>query len=142
MPELEHAVLLAVNAHMGQKDKAGEPYILHPMRVMATMQTVAERMAAILHDVVEDANVTIEGLRRLGYPEEVLDALACLTREDGETYDDFIKRAATNPMARKVKIADLEDNMRVDRLEVLNGRDIKRLNKYIRSWRYLTSKED
>jgi len=103
------------------------------------MQTVAERMAAILHDVVEDANVTIEGLRRLGYP---VDALACLTRGDDETYDGFIKRAATNPIAKKVKIADLEDNMRVNRLEALNGRDMKRLNKYIRSWRYLTSKED
>jgi len=142
MPELEDALLFAVKAHMGQKDKGGEPYILHPVRVMAAMRTPTERMTAILHDVVEDTRFTIEDLRYMKYPEEVLDTLACLTRDHGETYEDFIKRAASNPVARKVKIADLEDNMKISRLEILNGGDMKRLNKYTRSWRYLISREE
>jgi len=91
MPTLEDAILMAVEAHRGQKDKAGAAYILHPLRVMLYMETETEMMVAVLHDVIEDTKetkkVTIEYLKEAGYSEEVLQAIDCLTRRDGEEYD-------------------------------------------------------
>jgi len=136
-PELSDAVSLAARAHRGQKDKGDKAYILHPLRLMIAMETEAEQMAAVLHDVIEDTDWTIKELRRSGYPEEVLEALEHLSRDPGESYDDFIKRAADNRISTKVKIADLEDNMNIVRLNVLGEKDMKRLGKYLRAWRYL-----
>src|SRR4051812_38119694 len=113
MPSLEDAIALALDAHKGQREKAGSPYILHPMRVMLRLESDLERIVGVLHDVVEDTPYSFDALRKLGYAEEVLAALDCVTKRDGERYEDFIERAATNPVARRVKLADLEDNMDV-----------------------------
>jgi (p)ppGpp synthase/HD superfamily hydrolase len=134
MPTLEDAIALAVEAHRGQRDKAGQTYILHPLRVMMRLDTDAERMAAILHDVVEDTPYTLERLRELGYPEEVLGALDCLTKRDGETYEAFIERVRPHPLARRVKLADLEDNMDVRRLPTVGPKEAERLARYRAAW--------
>ncbi|KFE61067.1 HD domain-containing protein [Hyalangium minutum] len=134
MPTLEDAIALAVEAHRGQRDKAGQTYILHPLRVMMRLETEAERMAAILHDVVEDTPYTLERLRELGYPEEVLGALDCLTKREGETYEAFIERVRPHPLARRVKLADLEDNMDVRRLLTVGPKETERLARYRAAW--------
>lgn len=141
MSTLEKAISLAAEAHNGQKDKNGAPYILHPLRVMARVQSDTEKIAAVLHDTIEDTDYTIEKLREKGYSEQVLEAIDCLTKRDGEDYDEYLTRSMSNLIARKVKIADLEDNMDIRRFDVLKEEDLKRLNKYLRAWKYLT-KED
>src|SRR5688572_15682369 len=116
MSKLEDAIALAVEAHRGQKDKSGAPYILHPLRVMFSCETEIERIVAMLHDVDEDTGRTFDDLRKLCFSEEVLAALECVTKRDGEGYEQFVQRAAANPVARKVKLADLKDNMDLRRL--------------------------
>ncbi|REG24638.1 HD domain-containing protein [Archangium gephyra] len=133
-PTLEDAIALAVEAHRGQRDKAGQTYILHPLRVMMRLETDTERMVAILHDVVEDSPWTLERLRGLGYPEEVLGALDCLTKREGESYEAFIERVLPHPLARRVKRADLEDNMDVRRLPAVTAKDAERLARYRAAW--------
>ncbi len=138
MPTLEDAIALAVRAHRGQVDKGGMPYILHPLGVMLRMRTEAEMMVAVLHDVIEDTEYTIEALRQEGYPEEVLASLDHVTRREGESYEAFTRRAGENPVARRVKMADLEDNMDVRRIEDLTDKDLERLRRYQRAWRMLS----
>ena len=133
-PTLEDAIALAVEAHRGQRDKAGQTYVLHPLRLMLRLDTEPERMTAVLHDVVEDTPYTLERLRGLGYPEDVLSALDCLTRREGETYEAFIERVLPHPLARRVKLADLEDNMDVRRLPAVTARDAERLARYRAAW--------
>src|SRR5436190_17301973 len=122
MPGLEDAIALAVAAHNGQVDKAGQPYILHPLRVMFRLETEEERVVGVLHDVLEDTPHTVEGLAGLGYPPAVVDALVALTRRNGETYEAFVERVAQNPLATKVKLADLADNLDVTRLKEVDAR--------------------
>lgn len=138
MADLEEAIGIAVQAHRGQKDRGGAPYILHPLRMMFRVQTQAERMAAVLHDVVEDTDWTLDALSERGFPAEVVDAVDHLTRREGESYDDFVTRAAAHPVARRVKLADLEDNMDVRRTGTLAEGDVERLGRYLRAWRRLT----
>ena len=140
MPNLEDAILLATEAHRGQVDKAGMPYILHPLRVMFRMTSEEEMITAVLHDVIEDTPYTLDDLKGLGYAEEVLEALDCLTHREGETYEAFIERAATNPLACRIKIADLEDNMDVRRIAQPQDRDLERLSRYRRAWARLTGR--
>lgn len=134
---LEDAIALAVKAHAGQIDKAGQPYILHPLRVMFTCQSEAARIVAVLHDVIEDTSVTVEDLKAMGFREVILDALACVTKREGESYDDFVARAAANPIAREVKLADLKDNMDLTRLQSVTPKDAQRIEKYLRAYQYL-----
>ncbi|MDP2999501.1 MAG: HD domain-containing protein [Bryobacterales bacterium] len=129
-PTLEDAIILAATAHRGQVDKAGEPYILHPLRVMLQLEDQAGRIAAALHDVLEDTATTADNLRDWGYGEEVIEALEALTKREGEGYADFIERVAPNPLARRVKLADLADNMNVRRLRVVGDADRARLARY------------
>lgn len=137
MPTLEDAIRLATEVHEWKKDKGGDPYILHPLRVMLRMGSDLERTVAVLHDVVEDSPYTLERLRDKGYSEEVVAAVDALTRRDSENYQEFIKRAARNPVARKVKIADLEDNMDIRRLQEVTDEAAERLRKYLKAWRDL-----
>ena len=130
---LEQAIILAVQAHRGQTDKAGQPYMLHPLRVMLRMETDLERIVAVLHDVVEDSTLTLTDLERAGFPKEVLDAVDCLTKRKAESYERLIQRAKSNTIARRVKIADLEDNMDPSRLHHVSEADQKRLEKYRRA---------
>src|SRR5918996_697233 len=90
---VEDVVSIAAQAHKGQKDKAGAPYLLHPLRMMMRMTSEAAMMAAVLHDVVEDTDWTIERLRAEGFSDEVLAAVDCLTHRDGESYQEFVERA-------------------------------------------------
>lgn len=142
MATLEDAVSIAAQAHRGQKDKAGDPYLLHPLRMMLRMKSEGEMIAAVLHDVVEDSDWTLERLRDKGFSEDVLQAVDCLTHRNGESYEEFITRAQQNPIARQVKIADLEDNMNIQRIGELTERDLQRLAKYHRSWCVLTKTEN
>ena len=134
---MEDAISLAVEAHKGQKDRAGQPYILHPLRVMMRLESEAERIVGILHDVVEDTPITFDELRQRGYSEEVLSALECVTKREGEAYEDFVKRSQPNPLARRVKLADLEDNMDLKRLSEVKEKDLDRLNRSLKAWALL-----
>ena len=138
---LERAIALAVEKHAGQSDKSGAPYILHPLRMMARMKTTETMMIAVLHDVVEDTGTSLDDLRQKEFPPSVVAGVDALSRRKGETYEDFTVRAGENPLARTVKIADLEDNMNLLRLGVegLSEKDVERLNRYLRAWNYLTS---
>lgn len=135
---IEIAIGIALQAHMGQKDKAGAVYILHPLRVMLRMRTELEMVAAVLHDVVEDSSTTLETLRVQGIPEEALSAIDGLTRQQGESYDAFIQRAKQHPVAAKIKRADLEDNMDLTRIADRTGKDLARMEKYRKAWQELT----
>jgi len=119
MSTLERAIEIAAEAHAGQVDKAGAPFILHPLRVMLRVNDEEARKAAVLHDVVEDSEWTLDGLRAEGFSEVVVLAVDGLTRRDGEAYFDFCRRAGRNEIARIVKLADLEDNLDPERVAAL-----------------------
>src|SRR5262245_53659472 len=130
MGTLERAIAIAAAAHAGQRDKAGAPYILHPLRVMLAQKEPAPRIAAVLHDVVEDTPWTLDQLRAEGFSEEVLRAVDALTKRDGEDYISFVERAGRDPVARPVKIADIRDNMDTSRIATITDRDRTRLERY------------
>lgn len=140
---LEQAIAIAARVHEGQVDKAGQPYILHPLRVMFRLKTEEERIVAVLHDVVEDSDVTFAQLKEEGFSARVLEALEGVTKrpeEEGDAgYEAFVRRAGANPLARRVKIADLLDNMDLTRLSELSERDFSRLDRYMKALRYLES---
>jgi 5'(3')-deoxyribonucleotidase len=135
---LLRAIEIATVAHKGQKDKLGADYILHPIRVMQRGQTAVEKICGVLHDVVEDSDITFEDLENEGFSSEVIAALRCVTKlSDDEDYDCFIERVAHNPVAVQVKINDLLDNMDVTRFRQLTEQDWKRLNKYLKAYQRL-----
>ena len=138
MPTIEDAIRLALDKHHGQTDKAGEPYILHPLRVMAQMQTETEQIVAVLHDVVEDSDVTLDDLRRMGYGEVIVAAVDQLSRRAGESYDEFIERIKPHPLAVRVKLADLRDNMDIRRNATLDETALERFQRYRKAWLKLT----
>jgi hypothetical protein len=142
MPTLEDAIALAAEAHAGQTDKAGAPYVLHLLRVMQAQESAEARMAGVLHDLVEDTEHTFEDLEEMGYPDEVIEALRHVTKRDGESYADFARRAGRHRVARRVKTADLEDNMDVTRLDSVGEEDAERLDKYLRAHRRLTGRKE
>ncbi len=139
MPTLEHAIGLAVEIHRGQVDKVGRPYILHPLRVMFRLETELEQIVGVLHDVVEDSELTLSDLRRMGYPEVVIIALDGVTKREDESYEAFINRSQTNPVSSRVKLADLEDNLDLRRLSRLTTKDFERLKRYRWAWGQLQS---
>lgn len=135
---LDKAISIAAAAHSGQKDKYGSPYILHPVRLMVRVHSEEEMITAILHDVVEDTDWTLEGLEKEGFSHNITEALDCLTRREEETYDSYIERAASNPLARKIKLADLEDNMDMKRMKIIDSNSVERLVRYHKAWIRLT----
>lgn len=128
-------------AHKDQLDKGGMPYVFHPYRVAEQMHTENEVTVALLHDVVEDSNITIEDLRAKKFPLEVIFAVGVLTREQGTPYFEYIAKVRKNELARKVKIADLQDNMDLSRLDKPTENDKKRVEKYRRALQLLYEKE-
>jgi (p)ppGpp synthase/HD superfamily hydrolase len=134
---IETSLQIALRAYAGKTDKAGREYILHPLRVMAKMNTDLERSGALLHDVIEDSEISAEQLLAEGIPAEVVEAVRCLTRKEGEDYMEFVARAKRNTIAAKVKIADIEDNIDVLRLAALDEADLARVRKYHAAWRLL-----
>ncbi|MDR6962100.1 (p)ppGpp synthase/HD superfamily hydrolase [Pseudomonas brassicacearum] len=137
MSILDAAIALASRVHAGQVDKAGKPYILHPLRLMMKFDGLEEQLVSLLHDVVEDGDVTLDELRELGIPETAVTAIDCLTKRQGESYDQFIARIRPNSLATKVKIADIHDNLDLTRLPVLRDKDLERAAKYHRALLYL-----
>lgn len=115
MPTLEDAIVLAVHSHRGHRyptDEVGrDPFILHPLRVMLSVATEDERIVAVLHDVIEDSDTTLDDVRRLGLSDLVVEAIDLLTHRETEPYETYIERIADNPLARSVKLADLRDNL-------------------------------
>lgn len=136
---LGKAIAIAVEAHRDQQDRNGAPYILHPLRVMGRVNSDAEKIVAVLHDVVEDSDWTLARLSSEGFPAEIVHAIDCVTKREGESYEDFVKRSASDDLARRIKIADLEDNMDFRRLNDVTPEDTERLSKYLRAWKYLTA---
>lgn len=139
MCTIEKAIEIAARAHAGQVDKAGEPYIFHPLRLMLSITTDYERMAAVLHDVVEDTSVSLKDLKSEGFPEEVLEAIAALTKTEGESRLEAARRAARNPIARTVKLADVKDNMDLTRIAHPTEKDYARLREYEQVKQFLES---
>ena len=130
---LERAIAIAATAHAGQVDKGGAPYILHPLKVMLRMTTLEERIVAVLHDVVEDCEISLDDLRKEGFSEVVLGAIESVTKVPGESYEDFVERAAQNPIVRVVKLADLEENSDLSRIASPSWEDLERIEKYRRA---------
>lgn len=125
------ALLVAIKAHQGQKDKGGKPYILHPIRVALNVKGKDEKIVALLHDVIEDTSFTIDDLDFLS--KEQRKALLLLTHDDNVPYMEYIVELKKNKIASKVKLADLEQNMNLKRLKTISNKDLKRLEKYKRA---------
>lgn len=127
---LNKAIIIAIKAHAGQLDKCGEPYVLHPLRVMLTRSSELERICGVLHDVVEDSDIKLEDLRREGFSDEIVNIIDCLTKRKGEKYEDFISRVLTNETACRIKLSDINDNMDVTRLQCYSDGDLERIERY------------
>ena len=135
---LERAIEIAQEAHKEVKDKGGHDYIHHPIRVMHAMSNDQEKIVAILHDVVEDSDWTFDRLKEEGFEDSVIESLRCVTKySEEEDYQEFIKRAATNKIATKVKMADIEDNLDLSRLGTLTEKDLTRIEKYKKALKHL-----
>jgi (p)ppGpp synthase/HD superfamily hydrolase len=135
---LTRALEIVTQAHAHQKDKTGAPYLLHLFRVMNRCQSETEKICALLHDLVEDTVWTFEDLEREGFSAEVIAVLRCVTKiHEDEDYEAFIQRVAQNPVAIRVKLADLADNMDITRLPEITEKDRLRLNKYLQAYRTL-----
>jgi len=137
-PLINKALSVAYDAHHGQTDKSGVPYIYHPAFLASQMDTEDEIITALLHDVVEDTPVTLEDLEREGFPRAVLDALRLLTHTDGSEYMDYVRRIKTNPLASKIKLADLRHNGDTTRNANLTPEETARYRKkYVEAIRLL-----
>ena len=140
MPTLKDAIIRAATRHEGQVDKVGQPYILHVLRVMLRLATEQERIAGVLHDIVEDCQVTYDDLAALGYDEDIIDAIRCVSKlpEEEDDYDAFIQRVSRGSLlARRVKIADLRDNADLSRIPNPMEKDFHRTEKYLRAIKLL-----
>ena len=132
MATLERAIEIARHAHASQVDKAGVDYIEHPLRVMEKGENAEQKIVGVLHDVVEDSDWTFVMLEEEGFAPAIIEALKCVTKlSEGEDYDDFISRVMTNPLAVKIKLYDIEDNLDVSRLDSLTDADVARCKKYL-----------
>jgi (p)ppGpp synthase/HD superfamily hydrolase len=134
MATLERAIAIAAQAHTGQLRMDGEPYILHPLRVMMRVGEMNAKIVAVLHDVVEDSAWTLDQLRSEGFAAEVVGAVDAVTHRQGEDYFAYVSRAAADPLARQVKLADLEDNMDIRRISHVRDKDLERVRRYHTAW--------
>ena len=133
------ARIVASKAHRNQSDRAGVPYIKHPETVAAMVTTDEEKAVAYLHDVIEDTPLTLEDLKKQGFPSTVINAVALLTKQKGQLYQDYLEGVKENALARKVKLADLKHNSDLTRLSVVTEADIKRCKKYQQAIFYLST---
>ena len=141
MATIEKAIRIAARAHEGQQDKEGLPYILHPLRVMQAVEGEDAQIVAVLHDVLEDTAVTADNLRKVGFGEPILAAVECVTHRKDEPYADYVVRCKENEIARRVKLADLEDNSRLARTILRPQRlqaDFARIHRYVLAYKFLT----
>lgn len=139
MSTLDRAIAIAADAHAGQ-EKAGEPYILHPLRVMLSLATTDERIAGVLHDVVEkNPTWPLAALRAEGFSEDVLAAIDAVSRREGEEYEEFILRAGQDDLGRRVKLADLSDNIRTSQSLRPTDKIVKKIAKHEKARALLTA---
>jgi (p)ppGpp synthase/HD superfamily hydrolase len=134
---LDKAIEFAVQSHMGQRDRGGNSYIRHPLRVMEKMESEDEMVVAILHDVLEDTQATVADLVHLGCTEAQIKAIDALTKKEGQAPEEYLRLVKLSTVARKVKIADIEDNMilwRMKNRHALGEKDLQRINKYMQMW--------
>lgn len=134
---LDKAAMICVTKHAGQRDKMGCAYFQHPMRVAMHCTTDAEKIVALLHDTIEDTDVTPDYLLAEGFPREIVDAVLSVTKREGESYEDFVRRASQNHIGRVVKLRDLEDNLNALRLDHFDADMAARYNKYLAARRFL-----
>ncbi len=127
---LKEAIALAHRAHGGQVDKGGHPYIGHPLRVMAAVEDGEAQIVAVLHDAIEDSDLTLADLTAAGFPAVITQALDAITKREGEVYEAYLQRVMANPLALGVKIADMEDNCDLSRIAQPTAQDYARLAKY------------
>lgn len=138
---LARAIALAATSFADTTDKSGRPYIEHCLHVMESVRHLGDvaMIAAVLHDIVEDTSMTPRNLRSRGYPHEAIEAICALSRLDGEGYlESFIPRCSENPLAKAIKMADIEHNMQASRIKGLRKKDFDRLAKYSRAYTYLS----
>jgi (p)ppGpp synthase/HD superfamily hydrolase len=141
MATIEKALQIAARAHEGQVDKEGLPYILHPLWVMSGVEGLEAKIVAVFHDVIEDTPVTADDLRREGFSEAIVASVLCVTHRKDESYADYVVRCKGNEVARRVKLADLEDNSRLSRTIFRLDRiehDLARIRRYVLSYKFLT----
>lgn len=141
LPIFERAMVIATISHAGIKDRGKQPYILHPINVMMGLETKDERIVAILHDVIEDSDLTFDDFRKLCFPEYIIEALDSVTHREDEDYMEYVKRAKKNPIGRKVKMKDLKHNSDLSRLKNPKQKDYERLEKYKKAYEYLCIEE-
>lgn len=135
--QFQIALELAVEKHKNQTDKAGNPYILHPLHVMENVNSKEGKIVAILHDIIEDTDITEDYLFKIGLSKRIVDAVVALTRSKDMDYQEYIKNLSSNPLAKEVKLADLEHNMDLKRLPTLEEKDLERNRKYQIAYHYL-----
>ncbi len=124
------ALRISFDAHKNQVDKSGMPYVYHPFHLAEQMNDELSTCVALLHDVVEDTDITLDDLKSKGFPDEVIEALVLMTHNDGVPYLDYVRAMKDNPIARKVKLADLAHNSDLTRLDKVDDKAIERINKY------------
>ena len=129
-PLTKKALKLCFEAHKEQTDKTGLPYVFHPFHLAEQMDDEISTVCALLHDVVEDTDMTLQDLSKMGFPAEVIDVLALLTHTEDVPYMDYVREIAKNPVAKKVKLADLAHNSDATRLDFIDERMKERFNKY------------
>lgn len=135
--QFQIALELAVEKHKNQTDKAGNPYILHPLHVIENVNSKEGKIVAILHDIIEDTDITEDYLLKIGLSKRIVDAVVALTRSEDIDYQEYIKNLSSNPLAKEVKLADLEHNMDLKRLPTLEEKDLERNRKYQIAYHYL-----
>jgi len=131
------AIAITAEAFRNKKDKGNQPYILHCLRVMDKVEGDVSKQAAVMHDLIEDTDYTLGKLLALGFSEEVLNIVNFLTHKKEDSYEDYIRLVSYNSKAKKIKMADLEDNSDITRLKGLREKDIKRMIKYHKAYTYL-----
>ena len=132
------AMKLCFEAHKYQVDKSGIPYVFHPFHVAEQMKDETTTIVALLHDVVEDTDYTLEDIAAMGFGQDIVDALALMTHDKNVPYLDYVAKIKDNPIARKVKLADLTHNSDPTRLDVIDNKVKERLDKYKKAIRILT----
>ena len=136
------AMNLMFELHKDQKEKSGVAYVFHPWHVAESMDDENSTIVALLHDSVEDTDITLDDLRNEGFPDEVIEAIALMTHADGVGYMEYVKGLAHNPIARKVKLSDLRHNSDISRLNVITEKDLARVEKYKKAIALLEEMEE
>lgn len=139
MVAVKLAKIVAYLAHSGQVDKGGHPYIEHPLAVADLVSSPVAKVVALLHDVVEDTTISLDDLRAVGFSDEIIRAVDCITRREGESRPDYLSRVASNPISTAVKIADLTHNSDLTRISnrPLTSKDYARVERYKRERKLL-----